>query len=250
MNSLFSLTRLYLLGSLRRQAHLATLFLGVVLFMLPAYVNAFSLGVSTFEVVSKDFGLILISYFTLAMAVLLGSTTVPNDREARSIYPVLARPVSRGLYLAAHLLAVVGMLAGSLLFLGACLTLSIGMMVRHFDLSLSVALYGSFLQAVVIAAICMMASIRWSSAVSGALGVVLFIVGHLSGDLFRLILGPHLGPLGKALVPDLSVLALKNLVVHGFAIGPLYLLQTTLYASGWACLAWWAARETFEEVDL
>lgn len=250
MSSLLSLAWLYLLGTLRRQAHLATLFLGVVLFMLPAYVNAFSLGVSTFEIVSKDFGLILIGYFTVGMAVLLGSTTVPTDRETRSVHPVLARPVSRGLYLAAHLLAVLAMLAGSLLFLGLCLTFSIGLMVHHFDLSAFTALYGSFLQAAVVAAVCMMLSIRLSAAASGTAGVVLFLVGHLSGDFFALFLGPHLGAVAKAMLPDLSLLALKNLVVHGHAISSFYLGQATLYALGWAALALWGAREMFQEVDL
>lgn len=250
MSRLLSLSRLYLLGSLRRQAHLATLFLGVMLFMLPAYVNAFSLGVTTFEVVSKDFGLILIGYFTLAMAVLLGSSTVPSDRESRSVYPVLARPVSRGLYLGAHLLAVIAMLGGSVLFLGFCLCLSVGMMVHHLDFSLFVALYGSFLQASVIAAVCMAGSIRLSAAASGAIGVVLFLVGHLSRDFFTLFLGGHLGSLAKAMIPDLSALALKNQIVHGLPVAPGYLLGATVYAVGWAGLALWAARESFEEVDL
>ena len=130
------LTHLYFLGSVRRQVHLATLFLGAILFMLPAYINAFSLGINAFERVSKDFGLTLIGYFGIAMAILLASTSIPRDLENRSIYPVLARPVRRYQYLLAHYLALVALLACSYLFLGVCLSAAVSALTHELDLTL------------------------------------------------------------------------------------------------------------------
>lgn len=251
MSSILALARLYLLGSLRRQAHLTTLFLGAVLFLLPSYVNSFSLGVEAFERVAKDFGLIVIGYFTVGMALLLGSTAVPHDRETRSIYPVLARPLSRAVYLTAHFLATTAMLAGSLLFLGFCLCVSVGLMLRELDPGLGLALYGSFLQGVVIAAACLMLSIRWSPAVAGSAGAALFLIGHLSPDFFSLLLGnSRIGVVAKAALPDMSALALKDAVVHGLPVAPSYLGAMTFYALGWVAIFLVLAKEAFEEVDL
>lgn len=251
MSSILSLSWLYLLGSLRRQAHLTTLFLGAILFLLPSYVNSFSLGVDAFERVAKDFGLILIGYFAVGMALLLGSTAVPADRESRSIYPILARPLSRAGYLTAQFMASLAMLAGSLLFLGLCLGLSLGLMLRQVDMGLALALYGSFLQGIVISAACLMLSIRWSPAVAGTVGAILFLVGHLSRDLFTLVLGKsQLAALAKAALPDMSALALKDVVVHAIPVSPGYLVGMTFYALGWVTVFLALANEFFREVDL
>ena len=46
MRAVLSLARLYFLGAMRRQAHLATLFLAVILLMQPSFINALSLGLN------------------------------------------------------------------------------------------------------------------------------------------------------------------------------------------------------------
>ncbi len=96
---IYYLSKLYLLEQIRRQVHLVTLFLAVILLMLPAYVNSFSLGLSAFERVAKDFGLTLISFYAVAMAIFLGVTAVSSDLERRTLYPLLARPIPRWAYL-------------------------------------------------------------------------------------------------------------------------------------------------------
>jgi len=252
MRPVLALARLYLLGSLRRQIHLATLFLGGILFILPAYVNTFSLGVGAFETVATDFGLTLIGYFIVGMALMLGSTTVPVDFEARSVYPVLARPISRTSFLVAHLLAVAIMLGGSLLLLGLCLMASIALMIRTLDAAIFMALYGCLLQAAVVAAISLMLSVRLRPAAAAAAGALLFLVGSFSSDLFQLVLGgpPLLASLMKAAGPDFSAFTLKGAVVHHLAVSPSYLLSMTLYGLGWIVVALTIASQAFEDVDL
>lgn len=246
------LVKLYLLGCLRRQAHLATLFLGCALFMLPAYVNSFSLGPETMERVAKDFGLILIGYFVVGMGILLGATSVPGDLEARSVYPILARPISRGGFLLAHYLSALTLLAGSTVFLSLCLTSALGLMIRHVDTSILVALYGSLLQAAIVAAVCLMLSVRTAPAVADSLGALLYLVTHLSQDFFGLFLGRSkmAAMLAKAVVPDLSLFALKDTVLHGITLGPGYVVAISLYALGWVATALLLANKAFQEVDL
>jgi ABC-type transport system involved in multi-copper enzyme maturation permease subunit len=246
------LARLYLLGSIRKQAHLATLFMGAALFLLPAYINTFSLGATVLENVSKDFGLTLIGYFIVAMGIGLGASTVPADLEARSVYPVLARPISRHLFLIAHLMAVAIILFASVLFLGSCLAVALAFMLKSADPKLSVGLYGSFLQAVVAAALSLGLSVRWKPAAAATVTAVLFVIGSFSSDLFALMLGgvPLWGQIVKAALPDFSAFALKGAVVHQMEISMSYLLAISIYAAGWLGLALLAAGQAFEEVDL
>lgn len=253
MKTVLPLAQLYLKGCLRQQVHLATLFLAFLLLMLPAYVNAFSVGPEAFETISKDFGLTLIGYFIVGMGLMLGSTTVPNDLEARSVYPVLARPLSRAGFLLAHLLAAAMMLGGSLLFLGACLSFSIALILRDIFPTLIFSLYGSFLQAVVVAALCLMLSIRLRPAAAASLVALVYLLGSFSSDLVRLILGgaPRvLAEVLKALLPDFSAFALKSASVHNDTVALPYLLVITVYALGWVAFSLWLASQAFEEVDL
>ena len=250
MTSLLALIRLYLLGSLRRQSHLATLFLAVILFMLPAYINAFSLGVETFSIVSKDFGLIVIGYFSIGLAIFLGATSLTHERESRSLYPVLARPLSRGCFLLAHYLTLVILLAGSILILGFCTSIATGVLARDLDPTVFLALYGSFLQAAVVGAICLALSVRLVPAATGALAASIYFIGQLSNDFFGLWLGVSAASFVKALLPDFASLALRDPVIHGGSVPFSYLLTISLYSFGWISLALLWARLAFEEIDL
>lgn len=247
MRGVGPLARLYFLGALRRQVHLATMFLGVSLFMLPAFVNTLSMGSGVVDQVSKDFGLIVIGYFTVGMAVLLGSRALPDELESRSLYPILARPMSRVGLLTAHHLAITALLALSVTFLGLCVQTALGLMMRRLDVAIWPALYGSLLQAVIIAAFCIMLSVRLAPAWSSTLGVLMFLVGHLSRDFWKMTVGS--GAL-KSCLPDLSSLALKDAAVHGLTVDAAFVFEMTLYTLGWAAVFLLLAGQAFQEVDL
>lgn len=258
MRSILQLCKLYLLGSLRRQAHLATLFLAVILFMLPAYVNALSLGLNAFQRVATDFGLTIIGYYSVGLAVFLGSTAVPREVENRSLYPILARPMSRGGYLAAHFLSIIIILTGSIVFLGFCLSVSLSLLTRQAELMLFGAAYGYLLQAAVIAAICMMFSVKCSPALAGTIGLASFVVGSLSTSFIHMFLlddrgsqtSAGLAKLLKSVVPNLAVFSLKDPVVHHLPIPAGYYLSMTYYGLVWMVLILLIAQLLFQRVDL
>lgn len=241
MITVLDLARLYFLGNIRRQVHLATLFLGGLLLMLPAYVNAFSLGISAFERVSKDFGITLISYFGVGMAILLASSSVPRDAETRALYPILARPLFRAHYVIAHYLALLALLLTSYLFLGGCLSLSLSALAKTLDLSIFLALYSSFLQVAIVAAVTVTVSTVASPALSGTVGAFVYLVGSLPGAFIRFFLvedrgsefSAGLATFIKALLPNLSIFSLKDPVVHQIAIAPGYVPALTAYALVW-----------------
>lgn len=258
MRETLILTKLYFLGSVRRQVHLATLFLGVILLMLPSYINAFSLGINAFERVSKDFGLTLIAYFAVGMAILIASSSIPRDLESRSLYPILARPVERYQYIAAHFLSLCALLACSLLFLGLCLTTSVSALTRALDLSIFVAIFTSFLQASVVGVLTMTVSTVASPALAGTAGAFIFLVGSLPGAFVRFFLvedrenqfAATAATALKSVIPNLSVFSLKDPIVHQIDFHPSYLLAVVFYALVWIAVALVASSILFGRRDL
>lgn len=258
MKALASLTKLYFLGNVRRQAHLATLFLGVILLMLPAYVNAFSLGINAFERVSKDFGLTLINYFAIAMSILLASGSIPRDIENRSLYPILARPIHRYQYILAHFLAIVALLSLSLTFLGICMSVSLAAMTQTLDLSLFTAVIATFGQAAIVASVTMAASTVASPALAGTVGVFVFLIGSLPGAFVRFFLvedrdsqlSANLATALKAALPNLSLFAMKDAVVHHVDYNPAYVPAIMVYAVVWVALSVLVAAVLFGRRDL
>jgi ABC-type transport system involved in multi-copper enzyme maturation permease subunit len=252
------LSWLYLLAGLRRKVHMATLFVGLLLLALPSYINAFSLGVNAFERVSKDFGLTLIGLFGVGMAILLGSSSVPGDLQSRSIYPILARPIPRSGYLAAHLLSLTFLLGGCMLFLGCCLTASLGLKSGSFDGGVLIGVYGAFLQAVVVGAVCLTFSVVCSPALAGTIGSAVFLVGNMSGVFIRFFLvedrdsavSATLAKTLKGVLPNLTLFNIKDPVVHQIPLPSGYLLSISYYAVIWVVLLLALARLAFQRVDL
>jgi len=253
-----ALARLYFLGSLRRQAHLATLFLAAILMMLPAYVNAFSLGVDAFERVSKDFGLTLITYFGVGMTILLSATSIPKDIESRSVYPVLARPIYRIEYVLAHFLAVISLLFLSLLFLGGALTISLGALTRSVDPRILIALVALFCQLAIVASLTVAVSTLASPALAGTVGMFIYLVGSLPAAFIRFFLvedrasefSSTLASGLKAMLPNLSLFNLKDAIVHEIPFNTLYLPATFLYAMLWVSIGLLAGAVLFGRRDL
>lgn len=255
---MLALSRLYLLGSLRRQMHLAALLVALALLFLPSYVNAFSLGLNGFERVAKDFGLTGMSMFSVAMAVLLGCTTVQRDLTSRALYPLLARPLSRGSYLGGHYLALLYLLAGSLLLQSAALCAGLAWLTHKFDSSILLAAYGAFLQAAVLGAVCLAFSIRCSPPLAGTIGVATFLIGNLSGAFIRFFLvedrdsvvSATLARGLKAIIPNLSLLDLKDPAVHHLSLPPGYLPAISYYTGIWVVLLLLLAQLVFRRLDL
>lgn len=258
MRQALRLSKLYLLGSLRRQVHLGTILVAILLLLLPSYVNTFSLGLGAYQRVSKDFGLTIITLFGVAMAILLGSTSVPRELSNKAVYSLLARPLSRGSYLAAHLLALMALLAISLLLLGTSLTAALSYLDRSFDPSVLIGTYGAFLQTAVLAAVCLAFSVKCSPPLAGTVGAATFLIGNISPAFIRFFLvedrdsifAAALAKALKAVVPNLSLFNIKDPMVHGLALPHGYLLSVSYYAAIWVFLVLAVAHFIFRRVDL
>jgi ABC-type transport system involved in multi-copper enzyme maturation permease subunit len=259
MRKILEIARLQMWENLRRQMHLITLFVAFLLLMLPSYVNAFSMGQAGFNRVAKDAGLAVIEYFGVAFALYFGSTAIPHDMERKTIYPLLARPLSRISYLLGQFLGLSALLAGSLALLAVCFYGALSLLSRDTeDVRFYWVVYSQFLEAGVLMAACIFFSTRCSPALAGVLGMFTYIVGGLSETFIRFfiiedrenITEAALVKAVKGLMPNFEVFHLKMAVVHWIEIPPHYLQAVTLYGLGWIAFLLLLTEFSFSKKDL
>ena len=258
MLSLLEVARVQLLENVRRQVHLVTLFMSAAMLMLPAYINAFSMGLSAFSLVTKDFGLTMISYYGIAMALLLGSSVVPRDIERKTIYPILSRPLGRVTYLAGQFLGTAALVSGSLFLVTFFMALGLASLSHEFEGRLFAEAWGYSLESSLVVAICMCFSVVASPPLAGILGFFVYMIGGMSNTFIQFFLredrGADLVADGvetlQRFLPNFSIFRLKYPVVHSFNIDPQYHGAETLYAALWILMFLLAAGIRFETKDL
>jgi ABC-type transport system involved in multi-copper enzyme maturation permease subunit len=185
----------------------------------------------------KDFSLMSVSLFGVAIAVMLGVSMLNKELGRKTIYNILSKPVARWefivgkfLGLLATLVLVVGLMTTALLAIVAAfegridwtLALSGGMTVLELMILVAVAL---FVSAVVV-----------TPTIAGLVTAAAFIAGRCAGylDFFT---GPEqplmLRGLGKVLywvLPHLDRLNVANQVAYGDTVAPRFVMTVGVYA--------------------
>jgi ABC-type transport system involved in multi-copper enzyme maturation permease subunit len=258
--NILHIARLQIAESIRRQVHLVTLFLFFILLASPSYVNFFALGQGGFHRISKDLGLTVIGYFAVFYALYFGSTVIPNDIERKTIYPLLARPISRLSYLFGQFLGATLLLAASLTLLGVGFFAALQLLSAK-DMEDARFLWGvfaEFLSASVLLAVCMLFSTRSSPPLAGVLGAFVYIVGGLSHAFITSFIledrdNPVLAGLIKflqGLLPNFQVFQVKIAIVHYLDLPEYYMTAITFYALGWVLLLMLLGELSFSKKDL
>ena len=197
-----------------------------------------------------DIALTAMEVFGTLIAAFLGAALVAGDVERRTVYAIVAKPVSRAQY-------VLGRYAGLVL----TTTLNLAVMAVVFAGVLALYLRGAGfiwetpflatvaaigLQFAMIAAVAVFFSTFTSATLSAIFTLSLVAAGHLASDLIRYWSkqGSVFGWMGKAvyvLVPNLEALNLKEAMVYkdALAAGPLAasFAYGALYSVGVAALA-------------
>lgn len=223
-------------------------------FMAVAGVLLGELSVRQDEKIVKDLGLAGMDLVGTLIAVIIGVGLVAKEIERRSLYPLLAKPLSRrefllGRYfgLAFTLLVNLGaMLAGTylVLFAGG----------RRFDPGLLAAGYTLYLGLLLVVAYALLFSAFTSTALS-AVGTFCMVLAGRFADVIRGM--PDVLPAAPAWlvrmlyysVPNLHALDLKNRVVYGDVPSFEALGWLTLYAAAYGGVVLGAALVAFERRD-
>ncbi len=196
----------------------------------------------------KDLGLAATAVFGVFIAIFIGIGLVSKEVERRSIYALLAKPISRPQFIAGKYAGLVLTLAVNVTVMSVALYAVLGYMVwtapplvragwdaPGLDPALLKALFLIFIELMLVTAIAVFFSTFSSPILSAALTLGLFIAGHFNADLKnfdRVVSSRAAARLARGayhVLPDLSAFDVKTEVVHGLPVTAGYLASTTAY---------------------
>ncbi len=239
--------------NLRDKILYTVLFFAVVL--ISASVLLGSLTILEHHKIVTDMGLAAINLAGIIIAIFVGIGLVSKEIERRTVYTIMARPISRAQF-------VVGKYAG----LAMTLLVTIGIMFVVFLFTLWTAgapIHGSLFQAVqlivveafLVTAIALFFSTFSSATLSAILTLGFYVIGHLTTDM------KAIAQKGKAeaikgimntlyyACPNLEFLNIKGVAVQGIGVSFSYQLLATVYGMLYAALLVTAACVIFQRRD-
>ena len=197
----------------------------------------------------KDLGLAATSIFGLFIAVFIGIGLVSKEVERRSIYSLLAKPITRYQLVLGKYCGLTLTLAVNIAVMAAALYAVLASMVwglppaarfvwdaPALDPALMKAVLMIFVELMLVTALALFFSTFSSPMLSAALTFGLYVAGHFSGDLrnFQQVVdSPAAARFARGLywvLPNLAQFDIKSDVVHGVHVPIGYMAMTAAYA--------------------
>ncbi|BDG09035.1 ABC transporter permease [Anaeromyxobacter paludicola] len=206
--------------------------LAVNLLIFAVALVAASIGISTITFgeqyrIIVNLALSSMEIFGTLIAVFLGAGLVSRDVERRTLYPIIAKPVSRGAYVAGRYLGLVATTTLNLLVMAAVFLGVLALYTRGFhflrDAPLVTVIASLAVQFAMIGAVATFFSCFTTTTLAAIFSLSVTAGGHLATDLVRYWgkqgeAGRWLGRLTYVLVPNLDVLDFKDAVVYREAV--------------------------------
>lgn len=195
--------------------------------MVAAVVLVPEVAASTENQIILDIGLAAIGLLGLVITVFVGTGLVNKEIEKRTVYVMVAKPISRTEFIVGKhwgLSAVIALLivAMTAVYLGI---LSLKQIPYPLE-SIALSSLFQFLELSLIAAIAILFGVFTSSLLATLLTFAMYLMGHLSQDLLRLgemAENPGLKQITEGIylvLPDLTRLNLKNQAIYGVELLP------------------------------
>jgi Cu-processing system permease protein len=170
-----------------------------------------------------DIGLSAMEIFGTLIAVFLGAGLIARDVERRSLYMVIAKPLSRAQYLVGRYLGLVATLVLNMAVMALVFAVVLAVYTRGLgflrDTPFLVVLASMAVRFAAVSAVATFFSCFSTATLAAIFSLALVVAGHLSSDLVRYWSrqGPVAAALGKlsyVLVPNLEALNLKEAMVY------------------------------------
>ncbi len=201
-----------------------------------------------------DLALTSAGVFGTLIAVFLGAGLVAGDVQRRTLYPVLAKPVSRTEYLLGRYAGLVATLTLNLLVMAvstfAVVALHRGSLGFLATTPMVAAFVALAVQLAVIGAVAVLFSSVTNSTLAAIFTLALVAAGHLSRDAIPYLRQRAGGRVVAMFVPNLDALDYKVQVVYEQALAPGPFALTLAYGVLYAALALAVAAAVFSRRDL
>ncbi|MEM9214964.1 MAG: ABC transporter permease [Cyanobacteria bacterium P01_F01_bin.150] len=203
------------------------------------------ISANTQDKILLDVGMAGIAIAGLVTAVFVGTGLVNKEIEKRTVFVLIAKPISRVEFIVGKHLGLTAVLA---VLITAMTVIYFGVLSFHqvtYPIgSLAIASFYTLLELSLVTAIAILFGVFTSSLMSTILTFAMYVMGHLSSDLVelaKLAKNPSLEQLTENMylvLPDLSRLNLRNAAVYGSELmpEPTELLSSGIYAIAYIVL--------------
>jgi Cu-processing system permease protein len=211
--------------------------------------------VATFDRVLIDIGLGGMSVILVLLAIFLSTGLLSREIERRTIFMVVSKPVSRGLFLAARLAGNMLTLTALQILMGGLLLLEFTVLKTPVTAPTVLAMGVLWFELLLLTALGFLMSSFAGSMTSAFVTVSMFFVGHLSGDIYTFAQRSHseaVRALGKVLyylLPNLERLNLRSQASYGLVVPFREWASSGLYAVAYSAVLVWLAMVLFKRRD-
>ena len=243
-----ALARGVLLETVRRKDLWVVAILGFLIMLAAGTLGVF--GMRGLEAFAKDLGVNVLGAFSTVIGVLVSSRLMPEEIKQRTLYPLLARPITRFDLLVGKLIGAVA--ATWLAFLILAATTALGLAVFHAGLEPIMVQY-LFLKMVGLAVLCAVTLSMSLVMTPSAAATLSFILAFGSGMMGRALVmasGPATPSIKMlyqamyAMLPQYGLFDIGGRVANsGWSMAPAWVCVAliaygSLYSSGVLVLGW------------
>lgn len=213
-----ALARTVVLESLRRKDLWVVAILGFIIILTAGTLGFF--GFDGLEIFAKDLAVTVLGLFSTILAILTSSRLLPDEIKNRTLYPLLARPITRGQLLAGKLLGAVLVSWIAFLILAALTALALLVFKVKFEPIMLQYLFGKMMGLVVVCALSMTLSAYMTPSAGATMS---FVFAFGSSMISRaLVMGYDSAPeairpvfqLISVLLPQVSLFDMGGRVVN------------------------------------
>lgn len=193
------------------------------------------LSITEHHKVIADMGLAAINLIGVIIAIFVGISLVNKEIERRTIYTIMARPISRTVFIMGKYFGLALTLLVNMAVMLAVFLLTLWLYHVPIERSLFQAVQLMFVEILIVTAIALFFSTFTSSTLSAIFTLGLYVIGHLTADLRTMVANSE-GGVGKAVVdllyylcPNLEMLNIKGQAAVGVSAAPEYVMLASLY---------------------
>jgi len=203
----------------------------------------------------NDLGLAAINLVAVIIGIFVGIGLVTKEIERRTIYTILARPITRVQFILGKYLGLVWILTVNVAIMFVMFLSTIWLSGNTVHWSLFQAVQLILVETLLVTAISMFFSTFSSATLSATFTIGLYIIGHLMGDLKGIAEKSHnqftefVMTSLYYICPNLELLNIKGLAASGTLVDVGYQMTATVYGVLYACLLLTGACWVFRRRD-
>lgn len=184
----------------------------------------------------NDLALFSIFLISSVIAITISVTGLPGEMEQKTIYPVIAKPVSRWQFLVGKYAGAMGVTAIGMVVMTITFLFLQFYYMGSIDTAIFYVVPFLFLETGILAALALCLSTVCSWPLAWFLSVMLWLLGNEKFSLYKSLMSQNQSPLNKVTInvlfhalPNLQSFSFMDALVHHLTVSTSYLVQTALY---------------------